>query len=338
MITIREVAELACVSQATVSRVVNDHKRVTESTRVRVLAAMKTLGYQPNAFAQALASNRSCSIGMVVGNLGGFFYGPLMHSVEEQARESGHHLIVTSGEDNHAKEWDAINFLLSRRVDALILHVSAITDYELIDLAARGIKIVIINRYVPELAQQCVYLDNEYGGYLATKHLLDLGHTRIACITGQLNKGDSRDRLQGYRNALQEHGLLFDSALVAEGSFDEDGGLNTARRLVQRQLNFTAVVCGNDNIAMSVYDVLVEHGLSAGIHVSVVGYDDAIVARYLRPKLTTVRFPIIEMGKTAVKLVLQKHSVKTTEVCLKMTPELIIRASTSKFTTTDTDC
>lgn len=335
MITIKEVAESAGVSQATVSRVANGQKRVTEGTRQRVLAAMNKLGYQPNALAQALASNRSCSIGMVVGNLGGFFYGPLMQSVEELTRENGHHLIVTSGEDDHAKELDAINFLLSRRVDALILHVSAITDYELITMAARGIKLVILNRYVPELSKQCIYLDNEYGGYLATKHLLDIGHTRIACITGQLNKADSRDRLQGYRNALQEHGLRFDNALVTEGSFDEDGGLNAARRLMQRNLHFTAVVCGNDNIAMGVYDVLVEHGLSAGVDISVVGYDDAIVARYLRPKLTTVHFPIIEMGKSAVKLVLQMNTEKSTNICLKMTPELIIRGSTNRLTETD---
>ncbi|MGL4983819.1 MAG: LacI family DNA-binding transcriptional regulator, partial [Plesiomonas sp.] len=168
MVTIKEVAELANVSQATVSRVVNGQKRVTESTRERVLAAMNELAYQPNAFAQALASNRSSSIGMVVGNLGGFFYGPLMHTVEELARENGHHLIVTSGEDDHAKELDAINFLLSRRVDTLLLHVSAISDFELIAMVERGINIIILNRYVSELAERCIYIDNEYGGYVAT--------------------------------------------------------------------------------------------------------------------------------------------------------------------------
>ncbi|MGL4938063.1 LacI family DNA-binding transcriptional regulator, partial [Shewanella sp.] len=178
MVTIKEVSELAGVSQATVSRVINGQKRVTEATKRQVQSAMEALGYQPNAFAQALASNRSCSIGMVVGNLGGFFYGPLMHSVEKATRASGNHLIVTSGEDDHQQEQDAINFLLSRRVDALILHVSAMTDLELIALHERGIKIVILNRLVPELAEHCVHLDNEYGSYLATKHLLTLGHTQ----------------------------------------------------------------------------------------------------------------------------------------------------------------
>lgn len=335
MVTIKEVAELANVSQATVSRVVNGQKRVTESTRERVLAAMNELAYQPNAFAQALASNRSSSIGMVVGNLGGFFYGPLMHTVEELARENGHHLIVTSGEDDHAKELDAINFLLSRRVDTLLLHVSAISDFELIAMVERGINIIILNRYVSELAERCIYIDNEYGGYVATKHLLDLGHTKIACITGQLNKSDSRDRLQGYRHALQEHGLVFDKALVSEGSFDDDGGPHAARRLIQREIDFSAIVCGNDNIAINVYDVLLEHGLRVGNDISVVGYDDAIVARYLRPKLTTVRFPIREMGKHALKLVLQKKLGKASEDCLKMMPELIVRASTTKFTKAD---
>ena len=335
MVTIKEVAQLACVSQTTVSRVITGHSKVAESTKSRVTAAMDTLNYRPNMLAQALASSRSYSIGIIVGHLGGFFYGPLTHSVEEFARENGHHLIVTSGEDDHDKELEAIKFLLSRGVDSLILHVSAITDNELINMVASGIKLVILNRFIPELSDQCIYLDNEYGGYLATKHLLDLGHTKIACITGQLYKSDSRDRLQGYRKALQESGLLFESTLVAEGAFDEDGGLNAARRLIQRNLNFTAVVCGNDNIAMGVYDVLADHELNAGKDISVVGYDDAIIARYLRPKLTTVRFPMCEMGKFAVKLVLQMNANKSTDLLLKMTPELIIRGSTNKLTKTD---
>ena len=116
--------------------------------------------YYANTFAQALASNRSCSIGMVVGNLGDFFYGPLMHSVEQGLRTNGHHLIVTSGEDDHDEEMNAINFLLSRRVDALILHVSAVSDDELINMAHSGIKLVLLNRYVPELADSCIHSYN----------------------------------------------------------------------------------------------------------------------------------------------------------------------------------
>lgn len=333
MVTIKEVSELAGVSQATVSRVINGSKRVTESTRVRVNAAMETLGYRPNTFAQALASNRSCSIGMVVGNLGGFFYGPLMHSVEQGLRTNGHHLIVTSGEDDHDEEMNAINFLLSRRVDALILHVSAVSDDELINMAHSGIKLVLLNRYVPELADSCIHVGNEYGGYLATRHLLELGHRSIACITGQISKMDSRERLQGYRDALSEYGVPFDNGLVAEGSFSEDGGINAARRLMQRNKEFTGVVCGNDNIALGVYDVLAEQNKTVGKDISVVGYDDVLVARYLRPKLTTVRFPITEMGEEAVKLVLQKTSGVAGKVKLELKPELVVRESTAEFAT-----
>lgn len=333
MVTIKEVSELAGVSQATVSRVINGSKRVTESTRIRVNAAMETLGYRPNTFAQALASNRSCSIGMVVGNLGGFFYGPLMHSVEQSLRTNGHHLIVTSGDDDHDEEMNAINFLLSRRVDALILHVSAVSDDELINMAHSGIKLVLLNRYVPELADSCIQVGNEYGGYLATRHLLELGHRSIACITGQISKMDSRERLQGYRDALSEYGVPFDSGLVAEGSFSEDGGINAARRLMQRNKEFTGVVCGNDNIALGVYDVLAEQNKTVGKDISVVGYDDVLVARYLRPKLTTVRFPITEMGEEAVKLVLQKTSGVAGKVKLELKPELVVRDSTAEFAT-----
>ena len=226
MITIKEVAELAKVSQATVSRAINNHPTVKEANRKKVYAAIEQLGYKPNAFAQALASSRSNSIGMLVGSLDGF-YGPLMHHTEDTIRQNNNHLIVTSGQESHSKEKDSIGFSL--QTCWFILHSDKLSDDELIEVVKNTPATIILNRYIPDIADNCIYIDNELGGYLATKHLLEHGHKNIACITGQLSKGDSQDRLQGYRLALAEAGIQYNPSYVIEGRFDHDGNHERAR-------------------------------------------------------------------------------------------------------------
>ncbi|GGB12567.1 LacI family DNA-binding transcriptional regulator [Agarivorans gilvus] len=328
MATIKEVSDLAGVSQATVSRVMNGNNKVSAVNRERVQAAMEKLGYQPNSFAQALATNRSYSVGIVVGTLSGPFFGPMMQSIETVLRKHGQHLIATSGDDHIEQEREAVRFLHSRRVDAILLVVQAMTDDEVIELCKQYPNIYVLNRYVPELAERCIYLNNELGGYLATKHLIDLGHTKIASITGPLIHLDARERLQGYRNALSEAGIEYDPQLIVEGLFQEDGGNKAAAKLFQRDVDFTAVVCGNDNIAISVYDILSRTNESPGERISVVGYDDMFYSRYLRPKLTTIRFPIVDMGIAAANMVLNSLDQDLTNG-VQLEPSLVVRESTA---------
>jgi LacI family transcriptional regulator len=289
---------------------------------------MEKLGYQPNSFAQALATNRSYSVGIVVGTLSGPFFGPMMQSIETVLRKHGQHLIATSGDDHIEQEREAVRFLHSRRVDAILLVVQAMTDDEVIELCKQYPNIYVLNRYVPELAERCIYLNNELGGYLATKHLIDLGHTKIASITGPLIHLDARERLQGYRNALSEAGIEYDPQLIVEGLFQEDGGNKAAAKLFQRDVDFTAVVCGNDNIAISVYDILSRTNESPGERISVVGYDDMFYSRYLRPKLTTIRFPIVDMGIAAANMVLNSLDQDLTNG-VQLEPSLVVRESTA---------
>ncbi|PFG58601.1 LacI family transcriptional regulator [Vibrio sp. ES.051] len=327
MITIKEVSELAKVSQSTVSRAINGHPTVKEANRKKVFEAIEKLGYKPNAFAQALASSRSNSIGMLVGSLDGPFYGPLMHHAENTVRQHNIHLIVTSGQESHSKEQDSINFLCSKRVDGLIIHSDTLSDDELIDVIKETPATILLNRYIPEVADKCIYIDNELGGYLATKHLLEHGHTKIACITGQLSKIDSRDRLQGYRNALAEHGIGYDANLIVEGRFDHDGNHDAARRLLARDPEISAIFCQNDNIALAVYDVAVELGLSIGEQLSVVGFDNDTHSQHIRPRLTTVNFPVQEMGCEAAKGVMAMVKEQTYPLKHKLMPQLVIRDS-----------
>lgn len=327
MITIKEVAELAKVSQATVSRAINNHPTVKDANRQKVYAAIEQLGYKPNAFAQALASSRSNSIGMLVGSLDGPFYGPLMHHTEDTIRKNNNHLIVTSGQESHSKEKDSIEFLRSKRVDGFILHSDKLSDDELIDVVKEAPATIILNRYIPDIDQHCIYIDNEYGGYLATKHLLEHGHKNIACITGQLSKGDSRDRLQGYRLALSEAGIKYNPSYVIEGRFDHDGNHDRARRLLDRAPEITAVFCQNDNIALAVYDVAVEKDIIIGKDLSVVGFDNDYHSAHIRPRLTTVNFPVEEMGIEAAKGVLAMVQEQKVNIKQQLQPELVVRDS-----------
>lgn len=327
MITIKEVAELAKVSQATVSRAINNHPTVKEANRKKVYAAIEQLGYKPNAFAQALASSRSNSIGMLVGSLDGPFYGPLMHHTEDTIRQNNNHLIVTSGQESHSKEKDSIEFLRSKRVDGFILHSDKLSDDELIEVVKNTPATIILNRYIPDIADNCIYIDNELGGYLATKHLLEHGHKNIACITGQLSKGDSRDRLQGYRLALAEAGIQYNPSYVIEGRFDHDGNHERARRLLDRAPEITAVFCQNDNIALAVYDVAVERDITIGQDLSVVGFDNDYHSAHIRPRLTTINFPVEEMGRESAKGVLAMVHEQKVKIKQQLEPELICRDS-----------
>ncbi|MFQ3175586.1 MAG: LacI family transcriptional regulator [Psychromonas sp.] len=327
MITIKEVSELAQVSQATVSRAINGHPTVKESNNIKVFAAIKELGYKPNFFARALASNRSNSIGMLVGSLDGPFYGPLMHNTEDIVHRKNMYLVVTSGQESKEKEKDSIRFLQSKKVDGLIIHSDMLSDEELIAIAKDTSAVIILNRYIPELAKQCIRIDNELGGYLATLYLLECGHSRIACITGQLSKIDSRERLQGYRKALSEYDIAFDDNLIEEGRFDHDGNHEKIRRVLDRAPDITAIFCQNDNIALAVYDVCSERNLIIGEDISIVGFDNDTYSQHIRPGLTTINFPIQEMGTEAANAILALINKESYQLNNKLSPALIIRNS-----------
>lgn len=329
MATIREVSKRAGVSVATVSRVVNGNQKVVEATRQKVLRAMSELGYEPNSFARSLATNKSETIGMVVGELAGPFFGEMMQFAERVIRDAGKHLIITSGHASLAEERDAIEFLLKRRCDALILHLDLMPDTEILRrVDAESTPIVLVNRLVPEIIGQCIYLDNEAGGYLATHHLIERGHRRIACITGPLYKSDARDRLNGYRNALKQADISYDERLVVEGDYLEHGGEVALERLFRRDTHFTGLVTGNDLMAIGAIKALRRNGLRVPDDCSVVGYDDVVMARYNEPGLTTVRVPIEQFGAEAGRLALNLGSGFSFKVQHLFQPTLVERAST----------
>ena len=327
MSTIKEVAERARVSKATVSRVINGSAPVNSQTKRRVLDTIKELDFQPDSLAKALATKRSRGIGVTINDLASPFYGAVLKGVESILETEGMHLLVSSGHAEGFAERQAVDFLKQRRSDALIIQADATPEAELTQWASQDIPVVIFGQYLSDVAERCIYLDSEAGGYMATQHLIDCGHTRIAHITGPLSIHDSRARLQGYCRALEVAGIAFDKDLVSEGDFREEGGQWATQQLLKRDLEFTALFVANDQMAVGSLETLSEADLSVPGDISVIGFDDIVFAKYLTPKLTTVRQPLFEMGQAAARLALDLLENKKTEVKGKFEPELIIRQS-----------
>ena len=331
MTTIKEVSNYAKVSPSTVSRVLNDTAVVNEETKQRVLEAIEKLNYQPNAFARGLATNRSGGIGVVIKGFVSPYYANIVEGIEKVIEEHNMHLIVSSCHANVQSEKRAVENLMQRRADALIMHLEGFSDYELLGWLEQddfqSIPIILVGRYVAELQNYCVHLDNEQGGYLATKHFIENGHRKIAHVTGNITMKDSRDRLQGYRRALEEASIDFDENYVVQGDFSVESGQLAMKRLLDRKLDMTAVFIANDEMSAGALEVLREANVQVPEDLSIVGYDDIMIARFLYPALTTVQQPLNDMGKAAAELALAELLNKKKEVKRNFEPKLIQRQS-----------
>jgi len=329
--TIYEVSKLAGVSLATVSRVMNNSGNVRPATRKKVEDAMKKLGYRPNSNAQSLASNRSNSVGVIVPVLSGPFYGEMLSGIQSELRAAGKHVIITTGDNEEAGEIGGVEFLLSRSCDALILGLDSVSDDYLVELGKKDqTPFVVLGRQIPEIEDRCIHLDNELGGYLATKSMLVLGHRKIAYISGPLSKDDASGRLEGHKRALEEYGLKFDSRLWFEGNFQETGGSRGMDHLLACGLPFSAVVCANDEMAAGAFRVARERGRVIPDEISIMGFDNVFFAPYFRPQLSTMNNPVREMGQMAARWILKEvYGQEDLVIQHRYEPTLVTRSSVS---------
>jgi len=332
MATIYEVSSLAGVSLATVSRVMNNNTPVSEKTRQKVLDAMSELGYRPNSIAQSLASNCTNSIGIMVSELDGSFFGQMMSAIEAELRAAGKHVIITTGHNEEQRELEGIEFLKSRNCDALIVHVEGLSDENILSLDQDDTPIYFMSRLIDGLKENCISLDNELGGYLATEIMIKNGHKKIAYISGPQIKHDAQGRLSGHKRALSEHNISFDEKLYFEGDFKETGGINGLKGFLAQRASFTALVCANDEMASGAMTYAREHEFSVPEQLSIIGFDNVNFSRHIYPKLTTIDNPIGEMGTMAAKLVL-KNVYKQNKLTIKHSfePTVITRDSIAKI-------
>ncbi len=328
MATIKDVARLAGVSVATVSRVINASPKASNASRAAVQSAMEQLNYHPNANARALAQQTTETIGLVVGDVSDPFFGAMVKAVEQVAYHTGNFLLIGNGYHNEQKERQAIEQLIRHRCASLVVHAKMLPDSELILLLKQIPGMVLINRIVPGFKDRCVALDDRYGAWLATRHLIQQGHTRIGYICSTHSISDAEDRLQGYYDALKEHGLPINDRLVTFAEPDESGGEQAMTELLGRGKQFTAVACYNDSMAAGAMGVLNDNGIDVPNEISLIGFDDILISRYVRPRLTTVRYPIVTMATQAAELALSLAQNKTpSEVTHLFSPTLVRRHS-----------
>ncbi|MBL0908700.1 HTH-type transcriptional regulator GalR [Pectobacterium carotovorum] len=330
MATIKDVARLSGVSVATVSRVINNSPKASTASREAVHKAMAELQYHPNANARALAHQSAETMGLVVADVSDPFFGTMVKSVEQIAQATGNFLLIGNGYHNAEQEKKAIEQLIRHRCAGLIVHAKMLSDEELAALMSHIPDMVLINRTLPGYENRCVALDDRYGSWLATRHLIQEGHQRIGFLCSNHQISDSADRLQGYVDALQEHGIARDERLIARASPDEVGGESAMMELLSRGGNMTAVVCYNDSMAAGALSVLSDNSISVPQDMSVIGFDDVLIARYLRPRLTTVHYPVSAMAIQAAELAIAlSHGKQLSETTNMFSPTLVRRHSVS---------
>ncbi|WJD77131.1 HTH-type transcriptional regulator GalS [Klebsiella michiganensis] len=305
MITIRDVARQAGVSVATVSRVLNNSALVSPDTREAVMKAVTLLGYRPNANAQALATQVSDTIGVVVMDVSDAFFGALVKAVDTVAQQHQKYVLIGNSYHEAEKERNAIEVLIRQRCSALIVHSKALSDAELGDFMEHMSGMVLINRIVPGYAHRCVGLDNVSGALMATRMLLNHGHQRIGYLSSNHGIEDDDLRREGWLRALHEHGIVAPESWVGSGSPDMQGGEAAMVELLGRNLGLSAVFAYNDSMAAGALTTLKDNGIAVPQHLSLIGFDDIPISRYTDPQLTTVRYPIMSMAKLATELALQ---------------------------------
>ncbi|SWO23010.1 HTH-type transcriptional regulator GalS [Klebsiella pneumoniae] len=304
MITIRDVARQAGVSVATVSRVLNNSALVSPDTRDVVMKAVTQLGYRPNANAQALATQVSDTIGVVVMDVSDAFFGALVKAVDTVAQQHQKYVLIGNSYHEAEKERHAIEVLIRQRCSALIVHSKALSDDELSDFMQHIPGMVLINRIVPGYAYRCVGLDNVSGALMATRMLLNHGHQRIGYLSSNHGIEDDDMRREGWSKALQEQGIIAPDSWIGSGSPDMQGGEAAMVELLGRNLGLTAVFAYNDSMAAGALTTLKDNGIVVPQHLSLIGFDDIPISRYTDPQLTTVRYPVMSMAKLATELAL----------------------------------
>ncbi len=328
-ITIKDVARELGVSYSSISRALNGKEGVSKETRQKILEAAERMGYQPNDLARGLVNKISKTVGVIIPDINNPFFGEIVTGITDASNENDYNifLCISGWDPNMEKEY--FNTLRKKRVDGIILKSAGKNeDYDEIKSP-----LMIIERYSKNPASDSVEVDNELGGYLAAKHLLDCGYRNIAIILGKEDYFASQRRLKGAEKAMRDHGVPLDRNLVIEGSFSIEGGRKAAKQLFESGNTIDAVFGMNDLIGMGVLQYCNEYNINVPDEVGVIGYDNISYAGLPQIRLTTIHQPKYELGKMLFETLLDeiKHQgvAKPTKKII-LNPELKVRETTRK--------
>lgn len=328
-VTIKDIAERTGVSYATVSRTLNHRYGVNPETREKIIAAAEEMGYHPNLHARGLKTNKTNTIALIIPDISNPYFSDLAHAVSEEAYQRGYITILCSANWDPEIEKAQLNTLRSHHVDGIIYKPSVDLGEE---VPETDVPLVIVSNMSSE-GQNYIEVDNIKGGRIAAAHLMECGYRRIAFAGGQENSLSDRMRLQGLRTGLEAAGLRVDNELVRHGPFTCKGGYAAAESLMTQDVRPDGIFCGNDKIALGVFQYLVEKGYRVPEDVGIIGFDDIYLASLPQIQLTTIATPRFEMGRLAADMLIRKieneeERAKVEHVLLDT--ELIVRRSTRK--------
>ena len=326
-LTIRDIARMAGVSHTTVSRVLNNDPKVASETAKRILELVQKVEYRPNPLARRFARKRSNLIGLLVSDISNPFYAELARGIEDKAQECGYHVIFCSTDDRLDRNQQYIEIMRNTGVDGLIFASVGLHDQHVEKLIEDRLPLVLVNRKLESEKGDYVVLDNRFGAYQLTQHLIEHGYRKIAIITGPSDYSTGVERLRGYREALKDHGIAIRDTLIFQVPFSREDGYRAAKALLNGADKPEAIFGGNDHIALGVMDAADEFGIRIPEDLALVGFDDTEYARSM--KLTTVSQRKYEMGSLAVQIWVDyiENKVNGYAHRIVLEPKLMIRQS-----------
>jgi LacI family repressor for deo operon, udp, cdd, tsx, nupC, and nupG len=322
-----DVAKLANVSPATVSRVLSNPDLVSKETREKVLNVINQVNYKPHIVARQFRTKETKIILVVVPDITSAFFSKVLRGIEHVAINNGYQVILGDTENDTERESEYINLLLQKQADGMVL-LTARLDKTKLEEISDHFPMVLACEYMDGLNVPTVSIDNISSARKATEHLIRLGHTKIAHITGPINVILSRDRMRGYQQAMMSHDIEIDSAYIQEGDFTFESGYNQMLKLLAFENPPTAVFAFNDEMAMGAVKAAKDSGLNVPEDLAVVGFDNIKMSSVIEPNLTTINQPKYEIGKKAMELLLKLingESIKKKKFVMR--DELVIRES-----------
>ena len=325
--TIKEIAELAGVSTATVSKILNGKdKDISEATRKNVLDIVEREGYIPNGIAKSLRIKNTKTIGIIMPDVMNLFFSELARGVEDAAEKKGYSVILCNSDNKESKEEKYIQILQEKMVDGIILTASENSVKR--SLRRRKIPMVLLDRDIStDEKVGRITVDNEEGTYNATKLLIEKGCKNIGFISSNKTTKSSGQRLRGYENAILESKINLDKDKIFLQNYTIETGYKGTVSLLEKT-NIDGICCGNDLIAIGAIKALKERGIKVPQDVKVIGFDDISISKYMDPPLTTIRQPIYEMGEEAVGMLIDVINNKEMEMSKVLKTELIVRETT----------
>lgn len=329
--TLDDVAKMADVSTATVSRCLNSPDRVVEATRKRVLSAVDALGYTPNFAARVMAAKRSFTIGAIIPTMENAIFARGLQSFQEELHQRGYTLLVSSSAYKPEIEEEQIRTLIARGADGLLL-IGHDRDPKIYDfLSQRKIPALVAWSYLPDSKLPSVGFDNRAAMFDLASHVIELGHTQIGVISGLVDGNDrARLRVQGIRDAISDSGLAANNLTLVETSYEIENGAKAFRDLMNADPPPTAILCGNDVLAAGALRQAQEMGLDVPGDVSITGFDDIELARIVSPALTTVHVPHREMGRKAALQLVEMVENQTAGTGEQLATRIVNRPSLGK--------